>query len=283
MTSFLTLPSIHFSFSLPINLNQSRRAFFLLSRPRIPPKKQQQSIGVAQRVVSRLTCKAMAAGEGDKKPNGLVLLDFWVSPFGQRCRIALAEKGLEYEYSEQELLGGKKSELLLRSNPVHKKIPVLLHDGRTVNESLVILDYLDDAFPDAPPLLPSDPYARAQARFWAAYSDKVYETGTRLWKLKGEGHAKAREEMLQVLRNLEAELGDKAFFAGDGFGFLDVAVTPFTPWLPSYERYGEFTVPPRLAAWAARCAGRESVAKSLYPAEKVDEFITLLKKHFGIE
>jgi hypothetical protein len=82
-----------------------------LSRPRIPPKKQQQSIGVAQRVVSRLTCKAMAAGEGDKKPNGLVLLDFWVSPFGQRCRIALAEKGLEYEYSEQELLGGKKSEL----------------------------------------------------------------------------------------------------------------------------------------------------------------------------
>ncbi|VAI37630.1 unnamed protein product [Triticum turgidum subsp. durum] len=83
---------------------------------------------------------------------GLVLLDFWVSPFGQRVRIALAEKGLPYEYVEEDLMAGK-SDRLLRSNPVHKKIPVLLHDGRPVNESLIILQYLEDAFPDAPALL----------------------------------------------------------------------------------------------------------------------------------
>ncbi|KAK1643536.1 hypothetical protein QYE76_061341 [Lolium multiflorum] len=62
------------------------------------------------------------AGE---KNDGLVLLDFWVSPFGMRCRIALAEKGLPYKHVEEDLFGGK-SDLLLRSNPVHKKIPVLL-------------------------------------------------------------------------------------------------------------------------------------------------------------
>ncbi|GJM98108.1 hypothetical protein PR202_ga15085 [Eleusine coracana subsp. coracana] len=217
---------------------------------------------------------------------GLVLLDFWVSPFGQRCRIALAEKGLPYEYSEQELLG-TKSELLLRSNPIHKKIPVLIHDGRPVNESLVILNYLEEAFPDAPPLLPADPYARAQARFWAAYSDKVYEVGSRLWKTKGEAQSQARAEMLQVLGNLDGELGEKPFFAGEKFGFVDLALVPFMPWLtPSFERYGGFSVAevaPRLAAWADRCMERESVAKTLYPGEKVDEFITLLKKKYGIE
>ncbi|TKW22669.1 hypothetical protein SEVIR_4G243500v4 [Setaria viridis] len=217
----------------------------------------------------------------------LVLLDFWVSPFGQRCRIALAEKGIPYEYSEQELLG-TKSDLLLRSNPVHKKIPVLLHAGRPVCESLVILNYLDEAFPSAArSLLPSDPYARARARFWAAYSDKVYELGTKLWKLRGEEErAQARDELVQVLRNLDGELGDKEFFGGGEFAFVDVAVVTFMPWLPSYERYGGFTVKetaPRLAAWARRCGERESVAKSLHSPEKVDEFITMLKKFYGIE
>jgi glutathione S-transferase len=225
---------------------------------------------------------------GDDNKADLVLLDFWVSPFGQRCRIALAEKGIPYEYSEQELLGAK-SDLLLRSNPVHKKIPVLLHAGRPVCESLVILNYLDDAaFPSVRrSLLPSDPYERAQARFWAAYSDKIYELGTKLWKLRGqEERAQARDELVGVLRNLDGELGDKEFFGGEVFGIVDVAVVPFVPWLPSYERYGGFTVEeasPRLAAWARRCGERESVAKSLHPPEKVDEFITMLKKFYGIE
>ena len=106
---------------------------------------------------------------GEKK--GLQLLDLWVSPFGQRCRIALAEKGLPYEYLEQDL--GNKSELLLRSNPVHKKIPVLLHRGKPVAESMIILQYIDEVWAAdvAPAILPADPYVRAVQRFWAQYVD----------------------------------------------------------------------------------------------------------------
>ncbi|CAN6169591.1 unnamed protein product [Urochloa humidicola] len=225
------------------------------------------------------------ASDGSNK-GSLVLLDFWVSPFGQRCRIALAEKEIPYEYSEQELLG-TKSDLLLRSNPIHKKIPVLLHNDRPICESLIILNYLEDAFPEASrSLLPSEPYARAQARFWASYADKIYELGTKLWKLKGDAAAQAKGELVRVLKNLDGELGDKEYFGGEEFGFVDVAIVTFVPWLPNYERYGGFSVEeiaPRLAAWGRRCGERESVAKSLYPPEKVDEFITMLKKVYGIE
>ncbi|CAL4944740.1 unnamed protein product [Urochloa decumbens] len=222
---------------------------------------------------------------GEKK-QGLQLLDFWVSPFGQRCRIALAEKGLPYEYLEQDL--GNKSELLLRSNPIHKKIPVLLHDGRPVCESLIIVQYIDEAFGPASSLYDSDPYARAQARFWADYVDKkLYDCGTRLWKLKGEAQAQARKEMVEILKTLEeGALGDKEFLGGDAFGFLDLVVVPFTSWFLTYERHGEFSVEkecPRLAAWAKRCRERESVAKTLSPPEKVYEFVGGMKKRFGIE
>jgi len=100
----------------------------------------------------------------------VVLLDFWPSPFGIRVRIALAEKGINYEYREEDLKN--KSPLLLQMNPVHKKIPVLIHKGKPICESLIAVQYIDEVWSDRSPLLPSDPYQRAQARFWADYVDK---------------------------------------------------------------------------------------------------------------
>lgn len=98
--------------------------------------------------------------------NNVVLLDAWASRFAMRVRIALAEKGIEYE-SKQENLPDKSS-LLLQMNPVHKKIPVLIHNGKTICESI------EEMWPEKSPhpLLPSDPYLRSQARFWGDYIDK---------------------------------------------------------------------------------------------------------------
>lgn len=98
------------------------------------------------------------------------VLNFWVSPFGLRVLIALEEKGVHYEYQEEDLLN-KKTQLLLQTNPIYKKIPVLIHNGKPVCESLIIMHYIDETWPHNP-LLPSHPYARAQARFWADFVDK---------------------------------------------------------------------------------------------------------------
>ncbi|KAK1588148.1 hypothetical protein Q3G72_020233 [Acer saccharum] len=103
----------------------------------------------------------------------VVLLDCWVSPFCMRVKIALAEKGVEYEARAEDLFGGK-SDLLLASNPIYKKIPVLLHNGKPLCESTVIVGYINETW-SSPPLLPTSAYGRAQAQFWADFIDKKQE------------------------------------------------------------------------------------------------------------
>ncbi|MBA0786163.1 hypothetical protein Gotri_025402 [Gossypium trilobum] len=215
----------------------------------------------------------------------LVLLDFWPSPFGMRSRIALAEKGIPYEYREEDLRN--KSDLLLQMNPVHKKIPVLIHNGKPVCESVIQVQYIDEVWHDKAPLIPSDPYQRAVARFWVDFIDKkIYELGSKVWKTKGEEQANAKKEFIECLKLLEGELGDKTYFGGESLGYVDVALVPFYSWFYAYEKCGDFSIEaecPKMIAWVKRCMQKESVAKSLPDQEKVYEFILQLKKVFGIE
>jgi glutathione S-transferase len=90
--------------------------------------------------------------------------------------------------------------------------------------------------------------------------------------------------MIEVLKTLEGELADKPFFGGDAFGFVDVALVPFTCWFLTYEKLGEFSVEehcPKIVAWAERCKERESVAKALSDPDKVFEFVQFLQSKFG--
>ncbi|KAJ8631428.1 hypothetical protein MRB53_024751 [Persea americana] len=100
----------------------------------------------------------------------VVVLGTWASPSVMRVTIALLEKGVEYGYEEEDLVN--KSQLPLKSNPVHKKVPVLIHNGRPICESLIIVQYIEETWTKRSPLLPGDPYERADARFWADYIDK---------------------------------------------------------------------------------------------------------------
>ncbi|KVI05746.1 Glutathione S-transferase/chloride channel, C-terminal [Cynara cardunculus var. scolymus] len=229
----------------------------------------------------------------------VVLLDFWASLFCMRVKIALAEKGVQYDCKEENL--ANKSQLLLQMNPVHKKIPVLIHHGKPISESNIIVQYIDEAWQNKhPPLLPSDPYLKAQARFWADFVDKkvpiichifllrfsidlicvekntqINDGARRIWSTKGEELEKAKREFIEWLNVLEEQLGDKAYLMGESFGYADIAMVPFYCWFYALETIGKMSIEkecPKVVAWMKRCMERESVSKSLPDPHKVYEF-----------
>nr|BAJ94042.1 predicted protein [Hordeum vulgare subsp. vulgare] len=218
----------------------------------------------------------MAGGED------LKLLGAWASPFVTRVKLALSLKGLSFEDVEEDL--GNKSELLLSSNPVHKKVPVLVHNGKPVCESVIILQYIDEAFAGiGPSLLPSDPYQRAVARFWAAYIDDklvapwVQATRGKTEEEKSEGinQTFAAVEMLEgALR--ECSKGE-GYFGGETVGLVDVSLGSLLSWLNATEVMSGTKIfdpvkTPLLAAWMDRFSELDAAKAALPEVDRVVEF-----------
>ncbi|KAF8412592.1 hypothetical protein HHK36_000561 [Tetracentron sinense] len=151
------------------------------------------------------------------------LLGAWASPFVHRVEWALKLKGVEYEYIEEDL--SNKSPLLLKYNPIHKKVPVLIHAGKPISESFVIIEYIDDTWKQNP-VFPEDPYQRAKARFWAKFVDEKFTKAIRLALLsEGEQQEKEVKQAIEALEIIEGELKSKEkFFGGEKIGFVDIVL-----------------------------------------------------------
>ncbi|XP_012066935.2 glutathione S-transferase U7 [Jatropha curcas] len=148
------------------------------------------------------------------------LFGMWASGFSHTIEIALKLKGIQFQYIEEDL--SNKSPLLLKYNPVHKKVPVLLHNGKPIAESLVILEYIDETWKNDP-LLPENPYERAKARFWSKFvQEKVLTTAFKTITAEGKEKKQLVEEIHQQIMFLENELKEKEFFGGETIGYLDI-------------------------------------------------------------
>ncbi|CAL4931932.1 unnamed protein product [Urochloa decumbens] len=220
------------------------------------------------------------AGGGEE----MKLLSTWFSPFGSRVRLALHLKGLSYEYVEENLQN--KSQLLLKSNPVHKKVPVLFHRGKALCESMVIVDYIEEAFPDAgPSLLPSDPYERAIARYWVSFIENKF-VGP--WCQLFEG-AKTRAEKAEGLKQIlaarmtmEGALEGKPFFGGESVGCVDIALGGLLVWVRASEvlfgvMFFDAATTPLLSAWAERFAALDAARAALPDFGRVLKYAMMVR------
>ncbi len=93
----------------------------------------------------------------------MTLYNWWRSSCSHRVRIALAVKGLDYEYVVVRLPDGEQSSEVHRARSPTGYVPCLVVDGVAYVESVAIVEWLEERFPE-PPLFPNDAHGRARVR-----------------------------------------------------------------------------------------------------------------------
>ncbi len=159
------------------------------------------------------------------------------SPYSWRVWLALEFKGVPYNLKVLSFSDGDTTKPeFVAINPRHT-VPTIVDDGYTLWESLAILEYLDDRFPNAAKLYPGDASARGRIRrliHEAAYYvhaeciDKIVDE--LFWKKEGEKSDMAkigewREKLRGELAYFAKELRGK-FIAGDAMSAADFAFYP---------------------------------------------------------
>jgi glutathione S-transferase len=172
-------------------------------------------------------------------------------PYCARVRIALAEKGLEYEVVEVDL--DDRPAWIYEKNPLGR-VPVLEEGAFVLPESAVINEYLEERWPE-PALWPADPGERALGRLLVHRFDEL----SRPYYALRRDEEGARERLDAQLAALASLLERQPFLSGRAFGLADVA---YVPWiLRARERMGVSLDPfPALADWVERLGERPSVA-----------------------
>jgi glutathione S-transferase/RNA polymerase-associated protein len=197
----------------------------------------------------------------------MLLYDHPLSPYAQKCRIALREKGIAFEARLPGALGTSDIEPEFAAASPRAEVPALVDGDLRIFDSTIILEYIEERWPE-PPLLPDDPAERARLRMLEDVMDTHFEAIT--WGLaelrffgRAEGQraeamvAEAGRQLAGWLAWLERELADRPWFNGPSFGWGDLCVVPF---LNGAAGFGH-RPSGRLEAWWTRANERPSVAE----------------------
>ncbi len=196
------------------------------------------------------------------------LYHLWLSPFSRKVRIALSEKGLDFELKAEKVWERRHQFLAL--NPAGE-VPVLVEDdGTVIADSTAICEYLEEAHPE-PPLYPGSPAERAEMRRVAQWFDlkfnrevSVHLVGEKIMKrflgLGAPDSAAIRAGKANIHYHLDyvGYLAERrAWLGGDKFSIADVAAAAQ---LSSVDYLGDVPWAEHQAAkdWYARIKSRPS-------------------------
>ncbi|HET6473982.1 MAG TPA: glutathione S-transferase family protein [Pseudomonadales bacterium] len=207
----------------------------------------------------------------------LRLYDHPLSPYGQKVKIALIEKGVPFQAMLPNAIGsGQVDDSFAAANP-RGEVPALIDGDAAIFDSTVIIEYIEDKWPK-PALLPATPLDRARVRMLEDVMDTHFEGIT--WGLsevrnfgRAEGtlaerlEASAATELARWYEWLGRQLGSRKWFNGDAFGWGDLCVVPFVNGATSFGHRP--AADSALADWLVRANARDSVKQVSAEAAKM--------------
>jgi len=184
----------------------------------------------------------------------ITLYDADRCPYCARTRIALAEKGIEYETVEIDL--DDRPSWIYEKNPLGR-VPVLEEDAFVLPESAVINEYLEERYPE-PPLWPADAAERSLGRLLVFRFDQFSRP---YYALRREEDG-ARDRLDAELVKLNAILAGQPHLTGREFGLADIA---YVPWIVrARDRMGvDLGSFGAVAEWLERLSERPAIAAEL--------------------
>jgi glutathione S-transferase len=182
----------------------------------------------------------------------ITLYDAPRCPYCARVRIVLAEKGVEVDVVEVDL--SDRPAWIYEKNPTGR-VPVVEEDeGRPLPESAVIMEFLEERYPD-PPLLPSDPAGRGAVRLRIFRDHDLTDP----YYAVRRGEDGAAEQLDAALSRFDSLLGEQAYLGGADYGLADIALVP---WFLRVRDMLDVDLDgfPAVAEWLARLQERPAIA-----------------------
>jgi len=176
-------------------------------------------------------------------PDKITLINMRFCPYAQRTVLCLNAKEIDYEVINVALFN--KPEWLWEMNPLGK-VPVLIHEGHAISESLITCDYIDEVFPGRK-LHSSDAAVKARDKMFVEMFNKVLMPHLKIiygWRkgLGPEERAKLWTDSMINLDVFEKELMERktTYFGGElSPGYLDYMVWPWMERIETYEKVFE--------------------------------------------
>jgi glutathione S-transferase len=186
-------------------------------------------------------------------------------------QIVLEELGVAVEKVRVDIRKGEShTPEFLRLNP-NGKVPLVVHDGTPIWESVAITTYLGEVFGVEKGLYPAAGPKRGEPMKWIAWTGVTFGAAVGRWLYNSsqwappeQHNAKAAEaglaEVHQCLRLLDEALDGRTFLVGD-YSLADTHVNSFTDWLRFMQM--DLAAYPRLNAWSQRCAARPAHGRAM--------------------